>query len=75
MQHEDLMAESEDLGITGVAAGEQPSQPSQHEPSKHSEQRPEGTLRGAGAARERWADEYSAPSRSPSTTETIRSSR
>jgi len=31
LQHEDLMAQSQDLGITGVTAGEQPSQPSQDE--------------------------------------------
>jgi hypothetical protein len=47
------MAESEDLGVTGVASGEQPSQSRQHESTKHTEQRHEGTLRGAGPARER----------------------
>lgn len=53
------MAESYDLSVTGVASGERPSQSRQHEASKHTEQRDEGT------PPEHWADEYSAPSRPP----------
>ncbi len=35
LQHQDLMAQSEDLGVTGLRAGEQPSTPRQDEPSAH----------------------------------------
>jgi len=49
LQHEDLMAQSQDLGITGVTAGEQPSQPRQDESSEHSDQCHEGTLRRSQA--------------------------
>jgi hypothetical protein len=35
LQHQDLMAQSEDLGVTGVSACEQPAAAPQDEPSEH----------------------------------------
>jgi len=35
LQHQDLVAESQDFGVAGVIAGEQPSESPQDEPSEH----------------------------------------
>ena len=63
----DLMSESEDPGVAG-AAGEQPPQPRQYEPSDFSNELTDGGYAAAATtrnARRHPADEYSAPSGQP----------